>query len=235
MIDVEAHQDVEALVEDAPCLKSLGKAWLGRSLYRHERFLANASNAPAWSHTELTYFRENIPHEVLRDLVHDWQFAHAVLLRAEILLTTPASFLLPPDWRGAAERPGWKASLEYIDVRTEHLAAYRKVMRDYCGPAAARLVASGRFGTFRALETAAVLQRHPRLHADWNQIHLCEMEPDGFSGFGPLFAAALTESGQYDQAAPDPFSGLDRMRSVSCWTFNEPLVEADAAILNIVP
>ena len=66
-------------------------------------------------------------------------------------------------------------------------------MRDYVGPAAAKLVRAGRFGTFRAMETAAVLYRDPGLKIAWNQIHLCELEADGFQGFGREFAAALRE------------------------------------------
>jgi hypothetical protein len=41
----------------------------------------------------------------------------------------------------------------------------------------------GEFGTFRAMETAVVLYHDPRLKIDWNQIHLCELEANGFQRF----------------------------------------------------
>ena len=101
-------------------------------------------------------------------------------------------------------------------------------MRDYCGPAAAKLVEAGRFGTFRAMETAAVLHQDPALNINWNQIHLCELDVAGFEGFGRAFAAALG-----DPATETAFAGLDHIRRVSCWTFNSVVVEADAALAEL--
>ena len=66
-------------------------------------------------------------------------------------------------------------------------------MRKYIGPAAAKLVQENRIGTFRTMETAAVLYHDPALRIDWNQIHLCEVDADGFNGFGLEFDAALRE------------------------------------------
>jgi len=103
-------------------------------------------------------------------------------------------------------------------------------MRDYCGPAAAKLVRAGKFGTFRAMETAAVLYRASGLTIDWNQIHLCELNPDGFHGFGREFKAALQEDTPNAADNPDVFAALDRIRTVPRWTFNDPVVEADAAV-----
>ena len=103
-------------------------------------------------------------------------------------------------------------------------------MRDRVGPAAAKLVRSGKFGTFRAMETAAVLYRAPGMTIDWNQIHLCELNPDGFHGFGREFKAALQEDSQDAADAPDLFAGLGRMRTVPRWTFNDAVVELDLAV-----
>jgi hypothetical protein len=102
-------------------------------------------------------------------------------------------------------------------------------MRRYCGPAAAKLVRANRFGTFRAMETAAVLYRDPKFRIEWNQIHLCEVDAGGFNGFGQEFAAALQDSPDGADIA-GVFAGLDRIRTVPRWTFNDPVVEADAAI-----
>jgi hypothetical protein len=203
-----------------------GEACLGQALYRHRNVFRNAAEAPVWSHLELSYFREMIPADVILDLADKRQLAGMDLLRAEILLTTPSSFVLPRGWQGSADRP---VSLEYIDVRSAHLSEYRDVMRRYCGPAAAKLVRANRFGTFRAMETAAVLYRDPEFKIDWNQIHLCEVDADGFNGFGQEFAAALQESPDGADIA-GVFVGLDRIRTVPRWTFNDPVVEADAAI-----
>ena len=86
-----------------------------------------------------------------------------------------------------------------------------------------------RIGTFRAMETAAVLYRAPSLNTDWNQIHLCEVDPGGFKGFGQEFDAALREISP-DGGFAGVFAGLDRMRAIPRWTFNKPVVEADSAI-----
>lgn len=204
-----------------------GQTCLGQALYRHRSIFRNASDAPIWSHLELSYFRDIIPAEAVEDLVRRPQPAH--LLRAEILLTTPSSFVLPRGWQGTAGRPERQASLEYIDVKPAHLGAYRDIMRDYIGPAAATLVAANRIGTFRTMETAAVLHRDPALKIDWNQIHLCEVDPEGFDGFGAAFDAALHEISP-DGGFAGIFAGLDRMRTLPRWTFNTPVAEADAAL-----
>lgn len=208
-----------------------GKTCLGQALYRHRTVFRNAAEAPVWSHLELSYFRDMVPADVILDLVVKRQPAEMDLLRAEILLTTPSSFVLPRDWQGSADRPERQVSLEYIDVQSTHLGEYRDVMRTYCGPAAAKLVRANRIGTFRAMETAAVLYRDPALKIDWNQIHLCEVDAGGFDGFGQEFEAALREDSP-DSAgfAAGVFAGLDRIRTVPRWTFNDPVVEADAAV-----
>ena len=223
-----------ALKDSAANWGRFGETCLGQALYRHRSVFQNASEAPVWSHLELSYFREMVPAEAVLDLVIEPQAAETGLLRAEILLTTPSSFVLPREWQGSADRPERQASLEYIQVHPAYLAAYRDVMRNYCGPAAAKLVRTGRFGTFRAMETATVLYRDPEMTIDWNQIHLCELNPDSFDGFGRAFEAALREDspGATDSSGDtsDVFAGLDPMRKVNRWTFNDPVVEADAAL-----
>jgi hypothetical protein len=219
-----------ALKESAGKWARFGNTCLGQALYRHRSFFQNPSGSPAWSHVELSYFRGMVPEEVVQDLVVNRQPAESNLLRAEILLTTPSSFILPLDWQGLDERSDRLASLEFIQVEPPFFVEYRNVMRDYCGPAAAKLVRTGKFGTFRAMETAAVLYRAPDLKIDWNQIHLCELNPDGFNGFGREFKAALREDAPDAADAPDVFAGLDRMRTVPRWTFNDAVVEADTAV-----
>lgn len=208
---------------------SFDGACLGRALYRHRSVFQSASDAPAWSHLDIHYFRDLVPAEAVHDLVLAPQPAGVRPLRAEILLTTPASFALPQGRRGPAGRPGRVASLEYIHVRPDRLGDYRAVMRRYVGPAAARLVAAGTFGTYRAMETAAVLHRDPAFDVDWNQIHLCGGEAEGFEGFAQAFDAALgavAPEGGYAEV----FAGLGAMRTIPRWTFNDVVVEADDAI-----
>lgn len=219
-----------ALTDSTVNWARFGDTCLGQALYRHRSVFQSAADAPVWSHLELSYFRHSVPADAVRDLVDKPRAAKISLLRAEILLTTPASFMLPRDWQGSADQPDRQASLEYIQVHPAHLDAYRNVMRDYCGPAATKLVRAGRFGTFRAMETAAVLYQNPELKIDWNQIHLCELEPDGFRGFGPEFEAALRADAPDAPDTSGVFAGLDPMRTVPRWTFNDPVVEADAAL-----
>jgi hypothetical protein len=205
-----------------------GETCLGQALYRHRTVFRNAAEAPVWSHLELTYFRNMVPADAILELVVKRQPADTDLLRAEILLTTPSAFVLPRDWQGSADRPERQVSLEYIEVQSTYLGEYRDVMRDYIGPAAAKLVRANRIGTFRAMETAAVLHRDPGLKIDWNQIHLCEVDA-GFDGFSQEFDDALREVSP-DGGFADVFAGLDRIRTMRRWTFNDPVVEADAAI-----
>lgn len=203
-----------------------GTQCIGRALYRHRAIVEGASNTVAWSHVELVYFRDVAPIAAALTRQPD----DARLLRAELLLTTPGAFVLPRGWQGTTAQ----ASIEYIHVGAAHLAAYREIMRLYAGPAAAKLVESGRFGTFRAMETAAILFQDPSFDVEWNQIHLCEMEATGFQGFGPEFDAALRE------IAPDAdfakvFAGLGAMRTVPRWTFNDAVIEADFALSRAGP
>lgn len=206
-----------------------GETCLGQALYRHRSVFQNASDAPVWSHLELSYFRHIVPADAIHDLVVRQQPADIQLLRAEILLTTPSAFVMPRAWTGSADRPERQVSLEYIDVRPACLDEYREIMRSYIGPAAARLVAADRIGTFRTMETAAVIYRDPALTIDWNQIHLCEVEADGFKGFGQAFDAVLREISP-DGGFAGVFAGLDRMRTIPRWTFNDPVAVADAAL-----
>jgi hypothetical protein len=220
-----------ALKDSAVNWARFGETCLGQALYRHRTVFRNAAEAPVWSHLELSYFRDMVPADVILDLVVKRQPAEMDLLRAEILLTTPSSFVLPRDWQGSADRPERQASLEYIDVQSTYLGEYRDVMRKYCGPAGAKLVRANKVGTFRAMETAAVLYRDPALKIDWNQIHLCEVDAGGFKGFGQEFEAALREDSPDGAGfAAGVFAGLDRIRTVPRWTFNDPVVEADAAV-----
>ena len=224
---IEAPDDraERALRDDTLNWGRFGRGCLGQALYRHGSVHRSASDAPVWSHFELGYFRNSVPAEVIRDLVTGPDPAETGLLRAEILLPTPSSFVLPRDWAGSADRPEWRASLEYIDVHPRSLGDYRDAMRDFCGPAAAKLVGAGRFGTFRAMETAAVLYHAPDFDIDWNQVHLCELDPERFEGFGREFEAALRGD------APDgAFADLARMRTVPRWTFNDAVVGADSAL-----
>lgn len=207
-----------------------GDTCLGQALYRHRSVFHNAAETPVWSHLELGYFRGIVPADVILELVADRQPEGVHLLRAEILLTTPSSFVLPRNWQGSADRPERRVSLEYIQVQPKRLRDYRNVMRDYCGLAATKLVQANRFGTFRAMETAAVLYRDQEMNIDWNQIHLCELDPNGFEGFGKEFAAALRAGPPNDVDLADAFAGLGRMRTVPCWTFNDSVVEADTAL-----
>jgi hypothetical protein len=218
-----------ALKDSAVNWARFGETCLGQALYRHRSIFRNAVEAPVWSHLELSYFRNIVPADAIRDLVVKQQPAEAQLLRAEILLTTPSAFVLPQDWQGSADRPERQASLEYIEVQSTYLGEYRDIMRTYIGPAAAKLVRANRIGTFRTMETAAVLYRDPALTIDWNQIHLCEVEADGFNGFGHEFDAALHEVSP-DGGFAGVFAGLERMRTIPRWTFNDPVVEADAAL-----
>lgn len=171
-----------------------------------------------------------VPADVISELVVDQQPEGVRLLRAEILLSTPSSFVMPRGWRGSADRPERSASLEYILVQPDRLSDYRNVMRDYCGPAAMKLVQASRFGTFRAMETAAVLYRDRAMNIDWNQIHLCELDTTGFEGFGGEFAAALRAELPAGPGRADPFASLAHMRTVNRWTFNDPIVEKDGAL-----
>jgi hypothetical protein len=206
-----------------------GKACLGQALYRHRSVFQNASEAAVWSHFELSYFRDRVPPDAIHELVVKQQPPEIQLLRAEILLTTPSAFVLPQNWRGSADRSERQASLEYIEVQSRYLSEYREIMRKYIGPAAAKLVQANKIGTFRAMETAAVLYRDPTLGIDWNQIHLCEVDAASFNGFGQEFDAALREVSP-DGGFAAVFAGLDRMRTIPRWTFNDPVVEADAAV-----
>jgi len=208
---------------------SFGKTYVAHALYRHCSVFQNSSEAPVWSHLELSYFRDIVPVGAIDDLVFKQQPTEAHLLRAEILLTTPSAFVMPRGWQGLRDRPERQASLEYINVRPTYLREYRDVMRKYIGPAAAKLVGMDRIGTFRAMETAAVLYRDPSLNTDWNQIHLCEVHVGSFKGFGQEFDAALREISP-DGGFAGVFADLDRMRTIPRWTFNEPVVEADIAI-----
>lgn len=216
----------EAAWDGDACRTAFGDTCLGRALYRHRSVFRSASDAPAWSHLELGYYRAIVPAEVVQNLVFERRPEQPRLLRAEILLTTPSSFVVPRGWRGSADRPGRQASLEYIDVRPGRLGEYRDMMRRSIGPAAARLVAADRVGTFRAMETAAVLYRHPSFDVDWNQIHLSEVEADTFAGFGGEFDAALRDVAP-DGNFVDLFAGLDRMRTIPRWTFNDVVAETE--------
>jgi hypothetical protein len=102
-------------------------------------------------------------------------------------------------------------------------------MRRYIGPAASKLVAIGKLGTFRAMETAAVLFQDPSLGTKWNQIHLSEVDAENFQGFGQELDAALREISP-DGGFARVFAGLDRMRTIPRWTLNDPVLELDVAV-----
>ena len=211
-----------------------GKTCLGQALYRrHRSVFRNASEAVVWSHLELSYFRDIafLPlslHELRVQAATRQRPNH--LLRAEILLTTPSAFVLPRKWQGSADPVRTTGVAKNISTCNRPISANTDdIMRKYIGPAAAKLVQAGRIGTFRTMETAAVLYHDPMLRIDWNQIHLSEVNAVGFDGFGREFDAALREVSP-DGGFAAVFAGLDRMRAIPRWTFNDPVVEADTAV-----
>ncbi len=228
-LDTESAEAKAALEQAASEWRHFGETCLGRALYRHHSIFKSQSDAAIWSHAEFVYFRDIVPAEVVDHLVRSPQPSGVHVLRAEILVTTPASFVFPRGWTGSSDRPARKPSIEYIDVDPTHLSNYREIMRRYIGPAASKLVALGKLGTFRAMETAAVLFQDPSLGAKWNQIHLSEVAAQGFEGFGQEFDAALREISP-DGGFAGVFAGLDRMRTIPRWTLNDPVLEADAAV-----
>jgi hypothetical protein len=85
--------------------KRFGDSCLGQALYRHRRVFQDAAETPVWSHLELSYFRHVVPANVISELVVDQQPEGVRVLRAEILLSTPSSFVMPRDWRGRRTAP----------------------------------------------------------------------------------------------------------------------------------
>lgn len=219
----------ETLEQAAHAWRHFGETCLGRALYRHHAIFKSQSAAPVWSHADFIYFRDIVPGDAIAELVHAPQPSGLHLLRAEILVTTPASFVFPRGWAGSSHRPHRKPSIEYLDVAPAHLRDYREIMRRYIGPAAAKLVAMGKLGTFRTMETAAVLFENPSLGTTWNQIHLSEVDAEEFQGFGQELDAALREIAP-DGGFAELFAGLDGMRTIPRWTLNDAVLEDDAAL-----
>ena len=224
-----SEQAERALDREAIGWRQLGRTCLGRGLYRHGSIFRGQSDAAVWSHAEFTYFRDFIPGDVIDHLVRSPPVQGVKLLRAEILLTTPGSFVFPMNWSGSSYRPDRRPSIEYLDVHTSRLADYRDIMHHHIGPAAAKLVGMGTLGTFRSMETAAVLLQDPLLGVTWNQIHLSEVVAERFRGFGEEFDAALSETVP-DGSFADVFAGLNDMRTIPRWTLNVPIFEDEAAV-----
>ncbi len=228
-LDTRSPEALGKLEQAASEWEGFGETYLGHALYRHHSIFQSQSDAPVWSHADFVYFRDMVPSDAVDQLVTARQPSGVELLRAEILVTTPASFVVPRDWSGSSHRAGRKPSIEYLDVDPSHLCDYRDIMRRYIGPAASKLVAMGKLGTFRSMETAAVLFQSPALIAKWNQIHLSEVDARGFQGFAQELDGALREISP-DGGFAGMFAGLERMRSIPRWTLNDPVVESDAAV-----
>ena len=228
-LDAKSMAGAETLGQSATEWRHFGDTCLGRSLYRHGSIFKSQSSAPVWSHAEFIYFRDIVPCEVIDQLVTAPQPLGVHLLRAELLVTTPQSFVFPRGWAGSAHRPDRKPSIEYLDVAPSSLRDYREIMRRYIGPAASKLVAMGKLGTFRTMETVAVLFQDGSLGTSWNQIHLSEVAATGFQGFGQELDAVLRELSP-DGGFAAVFAGLDQMRNIPRWTLNDAVVEADAAV-----
>ncbi|WP_291820523.1 hypothetical protein [Bosea sp. (in: a-proteobacteria)] len=228
-LDATSEQAERALDQEAIAWRQLGSTCLGRGLYRHGSIFRGQCDAAVWNHAEFTYFRDFIPGDVVDHLVRSSPVPGVNLLRAEILLTTPGSFVFPTHWSGSSHRPDRRPSIEYLDVHPSRLADYRDIMHYSIGPAAAKLVAMGTLGTFRSMETAAVLLQDPSLRATWNQIHLSEVVAEGFRGFGAELDAALRETVP-DGRFADVFAGLNDMRTIPRWTLNVTVLEDDAAV-----
>lgn len=228
-LNTESADAAATLEQAATAWRQFGDTCLGRALYRHDSIFKSQSEAPVWSHAEFIYFRDVVPGDAIDRLVSSPQPLGVHLLRAELLVTTPQSFVFPHGWTGSAHRPHRKPSIEYLDVDPSRLRDYREIMRRYIGPAAARLVAMGKLGTFRTMETVAVLFQDPSLGTSWNQVHLSEVDAIGFRGFGQELDAVLREISS-DGGFEVLFAGLDQMRTIPRWTLNDAVVEDDAAI-----
>ena len=129
-----------ALKDSAVNWARFGETCLGQALYRHRSVFRNAAEASVWSHLELSYFHNIIPADAIHDLVVKRQPTETDLLRAEILLTTPSSFVLPRGWQGSADRPErgrrWNISRcdRHISANTETSCGNIRPCRREAGP-----------------------------------------------------------------------------------------------------
>lgn len=209
----------ERLVNGIEKASRFGPLCLGQALYRHDHFHRDRLEAPPWTHVELTYFLHHAPLPAIKTLVTDID-GRETLLRAELLLATPRSFIVGAEWPQNLHLTKWKASLEFLDVKSDHLDAYSESMRDINGPAATTLVERGLLGTFRAMETATVLYQDTSLDPGWNQLHLFETEAETFARFPDLMDEGIRAVTGGKRTFNEVFGGLDDIRTVRRWSLN---------------
>ncbi len=171
----------------------LRAACLGQALYRHGTVFRSTSDAPVWSHVELSYFRDFVPGDVIRERVAQSQPPRRAPAARGTAADDPRFLRAAPRVGGTAQQGGLPG-LTGIHRRAAGLP--RRLPGDHAvqDRAVCRMArCGGRIGTFRAMETAAVLHHDPAFAIAWNQIHLAEMPAENFSGFGPAFATVPPE------------------------------------------
>ncbi len=177
----------------------------------------------------MSYFRSLVPGDAILDLVVKHQPATLDLLRAEILPTTASTFIFPRDGRaqpiGRTGRHHWSSStwILHFSASTGTSCGTIVVLPPRSLSGQESLEHSGQW---RRRRCSFKTRRSRSTGTD----HPCELEADSFRGFGREFEAALREDEPDAAATSGVFAGLDRMRKVPRWTFNDPVVEADAAV-----
>ena len=213
--DPSALSDALDDLDERAAGMSGAEGWLGRAVHCEADVFRQTDPAVSSDVLEVVFFRNMVPPDTI-----SWASrapgGRLAMLRCDVMVATPGSFHGPTVGSSRhLEQPGFKVSLEYIDVRASALDQYRHIMRSYCGPAGALLVKEGTLGSFRALETVATLFRAPGPQVPWNQIHLFEVHAAPFEPFFKHFDRAIRQvsSGDFETV----FGTLDEIRTVPRW------------------
>ncbi len=118
-----------------------GETCLGQALYRHRSVFRNASDAAVWSHLELSYFRDIVPAEIIHELVVRPQPPGDATAARRDSSDHPLG-LRPARETGRAQpiAPNGRRRSNISTCNSPYLGEYREIMRNYIGPAAAKLV-----------------------------------------------------------------------------------------------
>ncbi|WP_025678035.1 hypothetical protein [Paenibacillus massiliensis] len=182
------------------------------SIYTHRLTAEKHGDFPSWNSLHLIQLdRRESAASLMNELKHLQPFPDAILVRQELLVSTPGSHF--PSFHPSVKR--WFKPMqvvEHVDVLEDKLDEFRHIMEHRNGPAMNYIISNRHWcSSFHALETVEIWQHHDD-YPTWNQLHIIALYPDAPLWYKRDFGQGLAGTGLSFEDNMDELRQIRTMR-----------------------